>query len=176
MVRGKRPCELGRDCPYKHEYQHSLEFSHPDNSAAGVKTKRFEGNARKLGGSRLPHPAPHQPERKKPRLAAKRAAADAALRRAAVVQTGPNPTPVSTASSSGGPLLPRSATLQNNQGTRPKNSAAVSKQLDATRLPTMQGSSQRTNAGSAVAVQPKKKAPMTREASSDDVIDLTGFD
>ena len=185
MVRGKKPCELGRDCPYKHEYQHNLEFSHPDNSAgassaAGAKTKRFEGTARKLGGtSSRPHrPVPNQPERKKPRLmAARRAAADAALRRAGDVQTGTKPTSVSAASSSSGPLLPLAATTQrnNHQGTRPRN-AAVANRHDATRLIPMQGSSQRASASGTVASQPKKKAPMTREPSSNDVIDLTGFD
>lgn len=33
--RRKKPCELGADCPYQHEYQHSLEFSHGNEHQSG---------------------------------------------------------------------------------------------------------------------------------------------
>jgi hypothetical protein len=30
--KGKKRCELGAKCPYQHQYQHSLEYDHGDDS------------------------------------------------------------------------------------------------------------------------------------------------
>lgn len=49
MRRGKRPCELGADCPFKDEYQHQLEFTH-EGAASSKQPRSFEGTGRKLGG------------------------------------------------------------------------------------------------------------------------------
>lgn len=55
--RRKKPCELGADCPYQHEYQHSLEFTHGNEHQSGKQSqkatldgwKRTAGHT--LGGS-----------------------------------------------------------------------------------------------------------------------------
>ena len=53
-------CELGANCPYRHEHQHTSEFAHPgDDDAAPVAPPRpFEGAGRgaKLGGLRVGGP------------------------------------------------------------------------------------------------------------------------
>eukprot|EP00192_Tetraselmis_astigmatica_P020470 CAMPEP_0117655148 /NCGR_PEP_ID=MMETSP0804-20121206/4126_1 /TAXON_ID=1074897 /ORGANISM="Tetraselmis astigmatica, Strain CCMP880" /LENGTH=188 /DNA_ID=CAMNT_0005461483 /DNA_START=263 /DNA_END=829 /DNA_ORIENTATION=- len=62
---GKQACELGASCPYKHEYQHQLEFSHPPPGTvlgahapaanAGASQRSFQGRGQSLGGA--PGPA-----------------------------------------------------------------------------------------------------------------------
>ena len=55
--RKRKLCERGADCPYKHEYQHGLEFSHDDDdndggSGGGGGSSSFTpfgGSGRKLG-------------------------------------------------------------------------------------------------------------------------------
>lgn len=53
----KRRCEEGSKCPYKHEYQHLLEFSHGDDDD-GAKSVTphsgavFVGKGRKLGSAK----------------------------------------------------------------------------------------------------------------------------
>lgn len=40
--RGKKKCDRGNDCPYKHEYQHQLEFYHEGDNNDFVKTANKE--------------------------------------------------------------------------------------------------------------------------------------
>lgn len=46
--RGKKLCEDGLECKYKHEYQHTMEFDHEDMK----QLVPFSGKARKLGSSK----------------------------------------------------------------------------------------------------------------------------
>lgn len=45
-------CERGADCPFRHEHQHTSEYSHED--APKPKPKLPVGKGRKLGGGRTP--------------------------------------------------------------------------------------------------------------------------
>jgi hypothetical protein len=51
--RRKKPCELGADCPYQHEYQHSLEFSHEKNNEhhqSGGKRQKHQSQKATMDG------------------------------------------------------------------------------------------------------------------------------
>mmetsp|Transcript_3290 Transcript_3290/g.6071 ORF Transcript_3290/g.6071 Transcript_3290/m.6071 type:complete len:312 (-) Transcript_3290:207-1142(-) len=51
--RRKKPCELGADCPYQHEYQHSLEFSHGKNNEhhqSGGKRQKHQSQKATMDG------------------------------------------------------------------------------------------------------------------------------
>lgn len=56
---GKTPCPKGISCPYKDEYQHSLEFCHNSNQVSEEKQERsnlsvpFSGTGKRLGGERV---------------------------------------------------------------------------------------------------------------------------
>lgn len=64
-IQNKKPCNLGKSCPYQHEYQHRLEFSHDQepssssgnrlfpNSNGGSSTISFQGKGTRLGGNPL---------------------------------------------------------------------------------------------------------------------------
>uniref|UniRef100_A0A061S2T9 Uncharacterized protein n=1 Tax=Tetraselmis sp. GSL018 TaxID=582737 RepID=A0A061S2T9_9CHLO len=98
MVGGKRKCELGTGCPYQHEYQHQLEYSHeqpsPKSIAAAKRKASFQGAGKRLGvtceGPRalrsLSGNTQSRGVQKKRRPPAKKAAAAAALSRAAALK------------------------------------------------------------------------------------------
>ena len=74
MPKNKRKCERGIDCPYKHQYQHSLEFDHVDERQQRVEPSRdFVGVGHKLGQSLSVHSKNRNPYEKS-RLKAARAA------------------------------------------------------------------------------------------------------
>lgn len=56
---GKTPCPKGTSCPYRDEYQHSLEFCHNLNPVSERKQESlnmsvsFTGSGNRLGGERV---------------------------------------------------------------------------------------------------------------------------
>jgi len=55
----KRRCELGTACPYQHQYQHGLEFSH-GNEPSEPKTRKANGGGGSAGSGK-----PRSPRKKK---------------------------------------------------------------------------------------------------------------
>ena len=53
----KNACKLGSKCPYKHEYQHQLEFSHDDDGLPknDQVRERFPGKGYRLNNSNTNH-------------------------------------------------------------------------------------------------------------------------
>eukprot|EP00978_Attheya_sp_CCMP212_P003792 scaffold8053_cov60-Attheya_sp.AAC.1 len=82
----KKQCELGTECPYKGEYQHSLEYAHDESSLNKETPVAFSGTGQSMAGGAK---SSHTTSRHRPQTSSgdnvRHAAAEAAMRRAAEI-------------------------------------------------------------------------------------------
>jgi hypothetical protein len=80
----KKQCELGTGCPYKREYQHSLEYAHDESSSNDETPVAFSGRGHSMAGcAKSSHASIRHRPQTSSRANPRHAAAEAAMRRAA---------------------------------------------------------------------------------------------